>query len=148
VAGRKIRQPPLPSRWGREAAARSKSPAKQVERGDRLDRRVARLHGKRDRGDQLGDQGDARKAPPGTQRGSSPSRPSMRPFSTLRVARGQGVEVTYLPVGSDGLSISNRLKAAVDERVALVAVMLVNNEIGVIQPIGEIAGSLHAIPAR
>jgi cysteine desulfurase len=51
----------------------------------------------------------------------------------------RGVEVTYLPVGSDGLIALEEMEAALDERVALVAVMLVNNEIGVIQPIGEIA---------
>ena len=33
----------------------------------------------------------------------------------------------------------DQVKAALDERVALIAVMLVNNEIGVIQPVGEIA---------
>ncbi len=51
----------------------------------------------------------------------------------------QGAEVTYLPVGSDGLVDLAEVEAAVDERVALVAAMLVNNEIGVIQPVAEVA---------
>ena len=52
---------------------------------------------------------------------------------------GLGAEVTCLPVGADGLIDLDRLKAELDERVALVAVMLVNNEIGVIQPVAAIA---------
>jgi cysteine desulfurase len=52
----------------------------------------------------------------------------------------RGIEVTRLPVRSDGLVRLEDVAAAMDESVALVAVMLVNNEIGVIQPVGEIAG--------
>ena len=51
----------------------------------------------------------------------------------------QGVEVNYLPVGPDGLLSLDDARNAIDERVALVAVMLVNNEIGVIQPVAEVA---------
>ena len=51
----------------------------------------------------------------------------------------QGVEVIRLPVGSDGL-VDLDMAASGDRRdTALVAVMLVNNEIGVIQPVAEIA---------
>jgi cysteine desulfurase len=39
------------------------------------------------------------------------------------------------------------LKAELDDRVAIVAVMLVNNEIGVIQPIAEIAKLAHEVGA-
>jgi cysteine desulfurase len=53
------------------------------------------------------------------------------------------VEVTSLPVGSDGLLDLDDVKAVLDESVALVAVMLVNNEIGVIQPVAEIARLAH-----
>ncbi|HEU5482504.1 MAG TPA: aminotransferase class V-fold PLP-dependent enzyme, partial [Sphingomicrobium sp.] len=52
-------------------------------------------------------------------------------------------DVTYLPVGSDGLVNLDDVKAAIDERVALVAVMLVNNEIGVIQPVADVARFAH-----
>ncbi len=51
----------------------------------------------------------------------------------------QGREIVRLPVGTEGLVDLNDLRQAVDDRTALVAVMLVNNEIGVIQPIAEIA---------
>ncbi|MEO6225042.1 MAG: cysteine desulfurase family protein [Sphingomicrobium sp.] len=55
----------------------------------------------------------------------------------------QGVDVTILPVKPDGLLDIALLERAMDERVGLVAAMLVNNEIGVIQPIAEIADIAH-----
>jgi cysteine desulfurase len=57
---------------------------------------------------------------------------------------GQGVEVVRLPVGSDGLIDLGEANGAIDDQTAMVAVMLVNNEIGVIQPIAEIARLAHA----
>ncbi len=51
----------------------------------------------------------------------------------------QGFELSVLPVEADGLVDLDRLSAAVDDRTAIVAAMLVNNEIGVIQPVAEIA---------
>ncbi len=56
---------------------------------------------------------------------------------------GQGVEVVRLRVGGDGLVDLNQAADAIDDNTALVAVMLVNNEIGVIQPIAEIATLAH-----
>lgn len=52
---------------------------------------------------------------------------------------GQGCEVEILPVGPDGLVDLNLLEERVTEGTGLVAAMLVNNEIGVIQPIADIA---------
>ena len=49
-----------------------------------------------------------------------------------------GFEAVVLPVGRDGLVDLNRVADAVDDRTVLVAAMLVNNEIGVIQPVAEI----------
>ncbi len=59
-----------------------------------------------------------------------------------------GVELTVLPVGADGLISLDTLAAVLDQNVALVSAMLVNNEIGVIQPIAEIAALAHAVGAR
>src|SRR3546814_8539520 len=50
----------------------------------------------------------------------------------------QGFESVLLPVGSDGLIVMDAAQAVIDERTALVAGMLVNNEIGVIQPVDEL----------
>ncbi|MCW3797450.1 cysteine desulfurase [Sphingomonas sp. BN140010] len=60
-------------------------------------------------------------------------------LDTCEWLAAQGREVIRLPVGADGLVDLDRVRTAVDDRTALVAVMLVNNEIGVIQPIAEIA---------
>jgi len=59
----------------------------------------------------------------------------------------QGFKVVRLPVGADGLVDPGQLRAAVDERTALVATMLVNNETGVIQPIAAIAAIAHGAGA-
>ena len=59
----------------------------------------------------------------------------------------RGVEVSLLPVDGDGLVKLDALEALLDDRVALVSVMLVNNEIGVIQPLAEIAKLAHAAGA-
>jgi cysteine desulfurase len=51
----------------------------------------------------------------------------------------EGFAVTYLPVGPDGLLDPASLVAAVTGRTALVSVMAAHNEIGVLQPIAELA---------
>lgn len=50
----------------------------------------------------------------------------------------QGLEVDVLPVGRDGLADLGLLGERVTPGTGLVAAMLVNNEIGVIQPVAEI----------
>jgi cysteine desulfurase len=54
-----------------------------------------------------------------------------------------GYEVTYLPVQADGLVSVDALKAAITDKTILVSIMLVNNEIGVIQPVAEIGKLCH-----
>lgn len=65
-------------------------------------------------------------------------------LDTCRYLEGKGFEVTYLPVQSDGLLDLDVVRASVREDTILVSVMLVNNEIGVIQPIKEIAEIAHS----
>ena len=55
-----------------------------------------------------------------------------------------GAQLTILPVRSDGLLDLGDLERAMGKDVALVSAMLVNNEIGVIQPIAAIAAIAHA----
>jgi len=50
-----------------------------------------------------------------------------------------GFEITFLPVQSDGLVDLGNLARCIRSDTILVSVMAANNEIGVIQPIGEIA---------
>ncbi|MEO9469387.1 cysteine desulfurase family protein [Parasphingorhabdus sp.] len=56
----------------------------------------------------------------------------------------KGFDVLLHPVESDGLIDLDALAAAIDRKTALVGAMLVNNEIGVIQPIEAIAELAHA----
>lgn len=59
-------------------------------------------------------------------------------LDTCRDLERQGFEVSYLGVNSEGLLDLNTLKDAVRPDTTLISVMMVNNEIGVIQPIKEI----------
>jgi cysteine desulfurase len=49
-----------------------------------------------------------------------------------------GAEITYLPVGGDGLIKVEQIAEAIKPNTVLVSVMYGNNELGVIQPIKEI----------
>ncbi|HWR97524.1 MAG TPA: aminotransferase class V-fold PLP-dependent enzyme [Candidatus Methanoperedens sp.] len=60
-------------------------------------------------------------------------------LNALRALQGRGVSVTYLPVDGAGLLDPERVRAAITERTALVAVMHANSEIGVVQDIPAIA---------
>ena len=59
-------------------------------------------------------------------------------LDTVRELERQGFEATYLDVKTDGLIDMDVFKAALRADTILVSVMMVNNEIGVIQPIAEI----------
>lgn len=54
-----------------------------------------------------------------------------------------GFEITYLPVNEGGMVSLNALKGCISEKTALIAVMAVNNETGVIQPIEEVVKIAH-----
>ena len=58
---------------------------------------------------------------------------------TLKKLEKQGYEVTYLDVHSDGIVQPEDVAAALRPDTCLVTIMLVNNEIGTIQPVEEIA---------
>lgn len=49
-----------------------------------------------------------------------------------------GYQVSYLPVNSDGFVTAEQVERAITEKTGLCTVMYANNEIGTIQPIGEI----------
>ena len=59
-------------------------------------------------------------------------------LDTCRHLEQEGFTVTYLPVGANGLIDLAELDAAITDKTAIVSVMAVNNEIGVIQPLAEI----------
>ncbi len=55
----------------------------------------------------------------------------------------EGFEVTYLPISADGFVEPDELKKAMRKDTVLVSVMHINNEIGTIQPIKELAAVAH-----
>lgn len=60
-------------------------------------------------------------------------------LDTLKHIEKSGAEVTYLKAREDGLITLEQVEAAIKPNTVLVSVMYANNEIGVIQPIREIA---------
>ncbi|XP_054011992.1 cysteine desulfurase [Hylaeus anthracinus] len=59
-------------------------------------------------------------------------------LDSCRALQAEGFKVTYIPVKSNGLIDLNELEDAITPNTSLVSVMMVNNEIGVKQPIAEI----------
>jgi cysteine desulfurase len=68
-------------------------------------------------------------------------------LDTVEALARTGRPVTVLPMKTDGLVDLDAARAAIGPGTALVAAMLVNNEIGVIQPIAELAAIAHAAGA-
>jgi cysteine desulfurase len=68
-------------------------------------------------------------------------------LDTLDYLSSWGFDVEILPVAADGLVDLAAVETAVDRRTGLVAAMLVNNEIGVIQPVERIGGLARAAGA-
>eukprot|EP01064_Diplonema_japonicum_P035155 TRINITY_DN7534_c0_g1_i1.p2 TRINITY_DN7534_c0_g1~~TRINITY_DN7534_c0_g1_i1.p2 ORF type:complete len:384 (+),score=84.25 TRINITY_DN7534_c0_g1_i1:34-1185(+) len=60
-------------------------------------------------------------------------------MEVMRYLETKGVEVTYLPTGSDGRVKPEDVSAAVKETTLLITIMHANNETGIVQPIKEIA---------
>src|SRR5438034_4091201 len=65
----------------------------------------------------------------------------------LRFLQSRGFDVTYLPVDRDGRVDPDDVRAAIRPDTVLVSVMLANNEIGTIQPIGELGAIVREIRA-
>jgi len=60
-------------------------------------------------------------------------------LDTVRELERQGFEATYLDVEADGIVDVEKFRAALRPDTILASIMMVNNEIGVIQPVWEIA---------
>ena len=59
-------------------------------------------------------------------------------LDTCKRLEKYGYQVTYLPVGNDGLIDLDELRRAITDKTILISIMYANNEIGVLQPIEEI----------
>jgi cysteine desulfurase len=135
--------PHSPSREGREAAAAIEVARKQVEQAIGLKDGSLAFTGSATEAINWAIKGTLDKAAPGRNRIVTVQTEHAAVLDTCEWLESRGVEVTYLPVGSDGLVNLADVRAAIDEQVVLVAVMLVNNEIGVLQPVREIAEIAH-----
>lgn len=62
---------------------------------------------------------------------------------TVLALAHEGFDPVLLPVRPDGLLDPAVVREALNDRTALLAVMLVNNEIGVIQPVEQFASAAH-----
>jgi len=79
---------------------------------------------------------------------------SIEHLSVLEVCRSlesEGFDITYLPVDKNGLVDTADLEKAIKDTTILVSIMHVNNEVGAIEPIKEIAKAIkkaneHRIP--
>ena len=65
-------------------------------------------------------------------------------LDTCRALERHGFALTYLDVDSDGRLDPARLEHALRDETILVSVMAANNEVGTIQPIGELCRRAHA----
>ena len=64
-------------------------------------------------------------------------------LETAKELEKEGFFVTYLPVNDGGRVALNDLAAAIDENTGVVAIMMANNETGVVHPIKKMAALAH-----
>jgi cysteine desulfurase len=138
-AEEKFANPHSPSKWGSEAAAAVGVARKQVEAAIGLRGGSVAFTGSATEAINWAIKGTLENAPAGRNRIVTVQTEHAAVLDTSEWLERRGVEVVRLPVGSDGLLNLDEVNAALDDEVALVAVMLVNNEIGVTQPVGEVA---------
>lgn len=63
---------------------------------------------------------------------------------TLKQLQKEGFEITFIPVNAEGIVEIDAVLAAITEQTILISIMQINNEIGSIQPIAEIAKAIKA----
>ena len=136
-----------PSRWGNEAEAAIEVARKRVEAAIRLKGGSLAFTGSATEALNWALKGTVEKARAKGQtarnRIITVATEHAAVLDTCEWLAGQGVDLTVLPVQHDGRLDLDLLARELDSRVLLVAVMQVNNEIGVTQPISEIAKMAH-----
>ena len=143
----KFANPHSPSKWGREAAAAIETARAQVSHALALKGGQLAFTGSATEALNWALKGTMERASPGRNRVVTVATEHAAVIDTCEWLAGRGIDLTLLPVGKDGLIDLELLERELDERVAIVAVMLVNNEIGVTQPIHEIAEMTHEVGA-
>ncbi|NUQ17389.1 MAG: cysteine desulfurase [Sphingomonas sp.] len=143
----KFANPHSPSRWGNEAEAAIEVGRKRVETAMGLTGGSLAFTGSATEALNWALKGSAEKAPKGRNRIITVATEHAAVLDTCEWLAAGGIDLTVLPVQPDGRLDLDLLSRELDERVLLVAVMQVNNEIGVTQPITEIADMAHACGA-
>ncbi len=142
----KFANPHSPSRWGSEAAAAIEVARKRVEEAIGLKGGTLAFTGSATEALNWALKGTVEKAAKtnsGRTRIITLATEHAAVLDTCEWLATKGVDLTVLPVGPDGRLDLDLLARELDKRVLLVAVMQVNNEIGVTQPISEIAKMTH-----
>lgn len=139
--------PHSPSRWGHEAAAAVEVARKQVENALRLKGGSLAFTGSATEALNWALKGTAERASKGRNRIVTLATEHAAVLDTCEWLAKHGIEVTVLPVQPNGRLDLELLASELDHRVLLVAVMMVNNEIGVTQPISEISRMAHEVGA-
>jgi cysteine desulfurase len=139
----KFANPHSPSKWGHEAEAAIDVARRQVERTIGLDNGTVAFTGSATEAINWALKGTIEKASPKRNRIITVATEHAAVLDTCEWLAGRGIDLTILPVGPDGMLDLADLEAELDERVAIVACMLVNNEIGVIQSVSEISRMAH-----
>ncbi len=65
-------------------------------------------------------------------------------LGTIKDLEAQGYEVTWIAPDGDGIISSEKVAEALRPDTALVSLMLVNNEIGTVQPVAQVADAIRA----
>jgi cysteine desulfurase len=143
----KFANPRSPSRAGREAAAAIEVARGEIERTIGLTGGSVAFTGSATEALNWALKGSVERAPAGRNRIVTVATEHAAVLDSCEWLADKGYDLTVLPVSADGLVDLDLLDGELDERVALVTVMLVNNEIGVVQPIAEIARRTHVVGA-
>jgi cysteine desulfurase len=139
----KFANPHSPSKWGHEAEAGVEVARAQIERTIGLERGSVAFTGSATEAINWALKGTIEKVSPRRNRIITVATEHAAVLDTCEWLAGRGVDLTVLPVQPDGMLDLDLLERELDDRVAMVAVMLVNNEIGVIQPVSEISRMTH-----
>jgi cysteine desulfurase len=143
----KFANPHSPSRWGHEAAAAIEVARKQVESAFDLKGGSLAFTGSATEALNWALKGTVENAPKGRNRIITVATEHAAVLDTCEWLAEKGVDLTVLPVDREGRLDLELLERELDDRVLLVAVMQVNNEIGVTQPISEITRMAHGAGA-
>jgi cysteine desulfurase len=139
----KFANPHSPSRWGHEAEAAIAVARKQVEKAIGLKGGSVAFTGSATEALNWALKGTVEKAGKGRNRIITVATEHAAVLDTCEWLAGQGVDLTILPVQRDGRLDLELLARELDERVLLVSVMMVNNEIGARQPLTAISEMAH-----